>query len=146
MKDNSGSLYIFDAILAVILLLAVILAINSAVISIPPVHYSESVHDFKIAQDVMETLSGKVNSSDRTFLADISIILAENNNSKESVREVSDISKNKFDKLKLTNYRFAENSVLEGKVLASCGDYNSADNISQASRTYGDYLYTLSVW
>ena len=146
MKDEKGSLYIFDAILAIILLLLVIFIINSAVISVPTPSYSQSVKDFTTAQDIMETLSGKVNFTDRTFLGDISIVLAENENSKESIEEVSDISKIKFSKLKLDNYRFSENNVLGGEVLASKGDYSHAENISVAGRSYGDYYYTLEVW
>lgn len=146
MKDEKGSLYVFDAFLAIILLLMVVFIINSAVVSIPYPHYSESVKDFTTAQDIMETLSGKVNSTDRTFLGDISTVLIENENSKESLKEVSDISKIRFDKLKLENYRFCENNVLDGKVLAGKGDYNRAENVSVAGRSYGDYYYTLEVW
>lgn len=146
MKDEKGSLYIFDAILAIILLLMVVFIINSAVVSIPSPSYSNSVKDFKTAQDIMETLSGKVNFADRTFLGDISTILIENENSEESIREVSDISKIKFDNLNLDNYRFSENNVLDGKVLSIKGDYNRAENVSVAGRSYGDYYYTLEVW
>ena len=146
MKDEKGLLYIFDVIFAVVLLLIAILVINAVVISIPSPQYSESVKDFKDAQDIMEMINGKINSSDKTFIAEISSILAENENSKESIREVSDISKDKFHQFKLNNYRFTENNVLNGVVLASSGDYNDAENISVASRNYGDYSYTLSVW
>ena len=146
MKDEKGLLYIFDVIFAVVLLLIAILVINAVVISIPSPQYSESVKDFKDAQDIMEMVNGKINSSDKTFIAEISSILAENENSKESIREVSDISKDKFHQFKLNNYRFTENNVLNGVVLASSGDYNDAENISVASRNYGDYSYTLSVW
>ena len=146
MKDEKGFLYIFDVIFAVVLLLIAILVINAVVISIPSPQYSESVKDFKDAQDIMEMINGKINSSDKTFIAEISSILAENENSKESIREVSDISKDKFHQFKLNNYRFSENNVLNGVVLASSGDYNDAENISVASRNYGDYSYTLSVW
>ena len=146
MKDEKGLLYIFDVIFAVVLLLIAILVINAVVISIPSPQYSESVKDFKDAQDIMEMVNGKINSSDKTFIAEISSILAENENSKESIREVSDISKDKFHQFKLNNYRFSENNVLNGVVLASSGDYNDAENISVASRNYGDYSYTLSVW
>ena len=146
MKDEKGLLYIFDVIFAVVLLLIAILVINAVVISIPSPQYSESVKDFKDAQDIMEMVNGKINSSDKTFIAEISSILVENENSKESIREVSDISKDKFHQFKLNNYRFTENNVLNGVVLASSGDYNDAENISVASRNYGDYSYTLSVW
>ena len=143
--NEKGNFYIFDAILAIALLLIVVLVVNS-VISIPSPNYSQNIRDFNTAQDIMETLSGKVNSTDGTFLADISLILSDCENSKESIEAASKISKNKFKSLNLKNYRFSENNVLGGKVLASSGDYYGADNVSVASRGYGDYYYTLSVW
>lgn len=145
MKDEKGYLYIFDAILVITLILIAVLMVNT-VISMNSPNYSETVKDFKTAQDIMEVLSGKVNTSDRTFFGDISAILIDGENSKESIRNVSVISKNKFDSFKLDNYRFVEGNVLNGKVLAGKGDYNHAYNVSVASRSYGDYFYTLSVW
>ena len=94
----------------------------------------------------MEILSGKVNITDRTFIGDISGVLSEKENSKESIREVSKMSKAKLDSYNLKNYKFCENNILDGQVLASSGDYSKADSISKASRSYGDYYYTLSVW
>ena len=94
----------------------------------------------------MELLSGKVDFGDRTFLEEISSILEDGENSKESIGEVSEISKRKLDSYDLKNYRFTENNVLDGEVLASSGDYKKADNVDVASRTYGDYSYSLSIW
>mgnify|MGYP003289316194 CR=1 FL=1 len=145
MLDEKGNFYIIDAVLAVILLLIVFLALNTA-ISIPSPDYSYETKDIKTAQDIMEILSGKVNVTDRTFIGDISVILSENEDSKEAIREVSKISKDKLDSYDLENYRFCENNVLEGQVLASSGDYSKARDVSVASRNYGEYSYTLSVW
>ena len=94
----------------------------------------------------MEILSGKINYTDRTFIGDISEILRGNENSKESVSEVSKLSEDKLNTLKLENYRFSETNVLDNKVLASSGDYSKANDVSVAIRTYGDYSYTLSIW
>ena len=94
----------------------------------------------------MELLSGKVDFTDQTFLGEISNILKENKNSKQSIREVSKISKDKLDSYNLDNYQFSENNVLKGEVLASSGDYKKAQNVSVATRNYGDYSFTLSVW
>ena len=69
-----------------------------------------------------------------------------NENSKEAIRQVSDISKNKLNSYKLNNYRFSENNVLKEETLASSGEYSEHANVSVATRTYGDYSYTLSVW
>lgn len=145
MLDEKGYFYIIDAILAVILVSIVFLIVNTA-ISIPSPDYSYDSHEIRTAQDIMEILSGKVNFTDRTFLRDISEILKDNKNSKESINEVSKICKNKFSSLNLTNYRFSENKILKEKVLDSSGDYSKASKVSVAIRNYGDYSYTLSVW
>jgi hypothetical protein len=145
MLDNKGSFYIIDAILAVILLLIVFLVIN-ATITMPTHDYSYETRDIKTAQDIMELLSGKVDFEDESFISEISAILSEGENSKESIREVSKISKSKLDSYDLENYRLVETNVLNNVVLTSKGDWDNAENISVATRTYGEYSFTLSVW
>ena len=145
MLDEKGYFYIIDAILAVMLLLMVFLIVN-ATISIPSPDYSYDSKDIRTAQDTMEMLSGKVNFTDQTFLGEISEILKDNENSKESIREVSRISKDKLDSFNIKNYEFTENNVLNGKVLASSGDFSKAGDVSVATRNYGDYSYSLSTW
>ena len=145
MLDNKGSFYIIDAILAVILLLIVFLAIN-ATITMPTHDYSYETRDIKKAQDIMELLSGKVDFEDESFISEISAILSEGENSKESIREVSRISKSKLDSYDLENYRLVETNVLNNVVLTSKGDWDNAENISVATRTYGEYSFTLSTW
>lgn len=145
MLDNKGYFYIIDAFLAVVLLIFMFMIVNSA-ISIQSPDYSYQTQDIKTAQDIMELLSGKVNFTDNTFIGDISGILKDNKNSKDSIREVSKICKDKFSEFNLNKYRFSENNVLKGKVLASSGDYSKSQDVSVATRTYDDYSYTLSVW
>ena len=145
MLDSKGSFYIMDAVLAVFLLLCVFLVVNTA-ISIPTSDYAYHSRDIRTAQDTMELLSGKIDFADRSFIGEISEILEDGKNSKESVREVSKISKKKLDSYNIKNYRFTENSVLDGEVLAFSGNYNKAKDVNVATRTYGDYSYTLSVW
>ncbi|MBE6508927.1 MAG: hypothetical protein E7Z77_05865 [Methanobrevibacter sp.] len=145
MLDEKGYFYIIDAILAVTLLLIAFLIVNAA-ISVPNPDYSYESKDIRIAQDAMEMLSGKVNFTDRTFLGEISEILKRNENSKESIREVSNLCRDKLDSLNIKNYRFSENNILKGKVLASSGDYSKAIAVSVATRNYGNYSYSLSTW
>jgi len=145
MLDNKGSFYIMDAILAIFLLLIVFLVVNTA-ITLSTSDYSYESKEIRTAQDTMELLSGKIDFNDNTFLAEISNILKEGKNSKESIRQVSEISKDKLNSYKLKNYMLTENNILKGKVLASKGDYNKANNVDVATRTYGDYSYTLYVW
>ena len=134
-----------DAILAIILLLMVIFAFNSAVLS-QDSEYSSQIKNSKSAQDIMEILDGRINFTDQSFLGDISAVLKEKKNSKESVREVSLMCDDKFKTFKLENYRFSETNILKDKALASKGDYSKAKDVSVASRDYGEYSYTLSVW
>ena len=145
MLDNRGSIYIIDAILAVIFLLIISLSINT-VITIPSYDYSYESHDIRSAQEIMDLLSGKIDFEDQTFLSEISEILKEDQNSRESINEVSKLSKNKLNSYDLSNYKFSESNVLNDEVLASSGNYNNADNVHTASRNYGEYSYTLSVW
>lgn len=143
MKDEKGYFYIIDAFLAVLILLIVILMVNS-IVSMSNPNYSSDSHNFKSAQDTMELLSSGINSTDRVFIEDISSILDENHNSKYSVRKVSKLCREKFKKLGLKNYQFKENNVLGGKVLASSGALG--EDVSVASRNYGDYSYILYIW
>lgn len=145
MLDNKGSFYIIDAILAIVLLLTVFLAIN-ATISMPAYEYSYESKDIKSAQDIMELLSGKIDFADQSFICEISNILNDGKNSKEAVKKVSEISKDKLNSYKLKNYMLTENNVMDGEVLALKGDYKKATNVDVATRTYGDYSYTLSIW
>lgn len=145
MLDEKGNFFIIDAILAIVLLLIVVMVFNM-VISLPESHYSSEVKDSKSAQDTMEILAGKIDFTDSTFLEEISVVLKENKNSKESVSEVSEICEDRFQSLNLKNYRFSETNVLDDKVLASSGDYSDAEDVSVATRTYGEYSYSLSVW
>ena len=145
MLDNKGSFYLIDAILAVVLLLIVFLAIN-ATVTMPTHEYSYETRDIRTAQDVMELLSGRIDFQDKSFISEISGILKEGENSKESVREVSKISRDRLDSYDLENYRLAESNVLNDEVLALKGNYDDAENVSVATRTYGDYSFTLSTW
>ena len=114
MLDEKGNFFIIDAILAVSLLLFVFVIFNHAIFT-PDPDYSSEIKDSKSAQDIMEILGGKINFTDRTFLGDISGILKSNKNSKESVEEVSELSKKKFSALNIENYRFSETNVLDDK-------------------------------
>ena len=145
MLDEKGNFFIIEAILAIILLLIVILAFNSLIL-FQDSDYSSDIKNSMSAQEIMEVLDGKINFTDQSFLGDISAILKEKKNSKESIQEVSQLCDEKFETFKLQNYRFSENNLLDGKTLASDGDYSKAKDISVASRDYGDYSYTLSVW
>ena len=144
MKDKTGNLFIIEAILAITILLIALLIVNT-VISIPSPDYSYDSKDLKSAQDIMETLSGKINFEDQTFLGESTAVLKINKKKKKSISDVSDKCQDKLDGFKLTNYKFCENNKLKGKVLASKGNYDNAKEVSVATRTSGDYSSTLYV-
>lgn len=145
MLDIKGSFYIIDALLAVFLLLIVFLVVNTA-ITMPTYDYSYESRDIRIAQDVMESLSGKIDFTDQTFIDKISTILKDEDNSKKSIKEVSKMSRDKLNSYNLKNYKLCENNVLDGKILAFRGNFKKAADVDVATRNYGDYSYTLSVW
>lgn len=145
MLDIKGSFYIIDALLAVFLLLIVFLVVNTA-ITMPTYDYFYESRDIRIAQDVMESLSGKIDFTDQTFIGKISTILKDEDNSKKSIKEVSKMSRDKLNSYNLKNYKLCENNVLDGKILAFRGNFKKAANVDVATRNYGDYSYTLSVW
>lgn len=145
MIDDSGNLYLADAIIALSILFVAMLMLNS-LISIPNPSYSDISHDSKNAQDIMEILSGKVDFDDETFLSEITAILKENKNSKNAQREVSQICSEKFSQFALTNYRFTESNQLNSQVLSQSGDFSKSQNVSVATRNFDGYSYTLYVW
>lgn len=144
IKDNKGFISLTDALLSIFILLMVLIAFNMITdIEIPSL--SEENKDLKTSQDIMEIMSSKIDGRDHTVLERITYILAENNNSIASKREVKEILDDFFmvyleDRY---HYSFVETNQLNGEVLSSNGDYESANNIDVAMRKYGNYSYSL---
>lgn len=147
IKDNKGFVTLADAMLSIFILLMVLMAFNMmSDIEVPSL--SEESNDFKTSQDIMETMSSKVDGRDYTVLERITYILAENNNSFASRREVKAILDEFFmvyfdDK---HHYSFVETNQLNGEVLSSNGDYSSSERVNVAIRNYGNYSYKLYVF
>lgn len=144
IKDNKGFISLTDALLSIFILLMVLIAFNMITdIEIPSL--SEENKDLKTSQDIMEIMSSKIDGRGHTVLERITYILAENNNSIASKREVKEILDDFFmvyleDRY---HYSFVETNQLNGEVLSSNGDYESANNIDVAMRKYGNYSYSL---
>ena len=147
IKDNKGFVSLADAMLSIFILLMVLVAFNMVVdIEIPSL--SEESNDFKSSQDIMEIMSSKVDGRDYTVLERITYILAENNNSIASRREVKVILDEFFmvyfdDRY---HYSFVETNQLNGEILSSNGDYSSSGRVNVAIRNYGNYSYKLYVF
>ena len=147
IKDNKGFVSLADAMLSIFILLMVLMAFNMmSDIEVPSL--SEESNDFKTSQDIMETMSSKVDGRDFTVLERLTYILAENNNSIASRREVKAILDEFFmvyfdDRY---HYSFVETNQLNGDILSSNGDYSSSDRVNVAIRNYGNYSYKLYVF
>lgn len=147
IEDNNGFVSLIDALLSIFILFLVLIAFNMMIdIDIPSL--SEENNDFKTGQDIMEIMSSKVDGRDYTLIERISYILSSNNNSISSKRKVKGILDDFFS-IYLGNdnqnhhYAFAESSQLNGEILSSNGDYESAKTVNVASRNYGNYSYKL---
>lgn len=146
MKNERGYVAIFEALIVIFLVLTCVLFLNSVVVT-PNPSLSQKADNFNKAQDIMEALSGKVNFTDETFLSEISNILSDRWDKNKAIEEVSELTKSKFEELGLKdNYKFVEVNEFNGATLLDSGNYDSAENISIASRNYGDYCYRLYVW
>lgn len=147
IKDNKGFVSLADAMLSIFILLMVLVAFNMVVdIEIPSL--SEESNDFKSSQDIMEIMSSKVDGRDYTVLERITYLLAENNNSIASRREVKAILDEFFivyfdDRY---HYSFVETNQLNGDVLSSNWDYSSSERVNVAIRNYGNYSYKLYIF
>ena len=147
IEDNNGFVSLIDALLSIFILFLVLIAFNMMIdIDIPSL--SEENNDFKTGQDIMEIMSSKVDGRDHTLIERISYILSSNNNSISSKRKVKALLDDFFS-IYLGNdnqyhhYAFAESRQLNGEVLSSNGDYESAKTVNVASRNYGNYSYKL---
>ena len=147
IEDNNGFVSLIDALLSIFILFMVLIAFNMMIdIDIPSL--SEENNDFKTGQDIMEIMSSKVDGRDHTLIERISYILSSNNNSIGSKRKVKALLDDFFS-IYLGNdnqyhhYAFAETSQLNGEILSSNGDYESAKTVNVASRNYGNYSYKL---
>ena len=147
IEDNNGFVSLIDALLSIFILFMVLIAFNMMIdIDIPSL--SEENNDFKTGQDIMEIMSSKVDGRDHTLIERISYILSSNNNSIGSKRKVKALLDDFFS-IYLGNdnqnhhYAFAESSQLNGEILSSNGDYESAETVNVASRNYGNYSYKL---
>ncbi len=145
--DNKGFISLADAMLSIFILLMVLVAFNMVVdIEIPSL--SEESNDFKSSQDIMEIMSSKVDGRDYAVLERITYILAENNNSISSRREVKAILDEFFMLYfdEMYYYSFVETNQLNGEVLSSNGDYSSSERVNVAIRNYGNYSYKLYIF
>lgn len=144
MIGNKGFISIVDGILAITLLLIVFTLFNS-MISFESSDYSYV--EFKDSQDIMEILSNKIDFEDKSILEKSELILKSDNNSKESIKEVSLLVNETFkDLIPSSNYLFTEKNYLKEEIISSRGNILDGENITVASRNVGNYSFILYIW
>ena len=79
---------IIDGLISIVLLFTVFLIFN-LVLTVPDNSVSTTTYEFKQSQDIMEQLASKTNISDYSLLDEITEVLKDGRNSKNSVRKVS---------------------------------------------------------
>ena len=145
-KDKKGIFSIFDGILAILIIIMALMIFNT-VINIDISQYSKENDDFLTSQDVMEIMALKVNENSYSTLEIIQYILKRNNNSLQSIKEVSVIA-GEFLNNTIPNkhYSLVENNKLNGTVIVANEPVYLAENISTATRNIGEYSFTLYIW
>jgi hypothetical protein len=142
--DKKGFIYTFDAILAIIPVLIVIIAVSSAnqgEMILP----SQQIRLHHQAQDTLELMS-QYHDSDITVLEEITLILKENNNSATGVEAAAKIASSFLEKnLPGANYQLLELNQLNATIISK-GNMENADNVAVGSLNYGYYSFKLFVW
>ena len=142
--DKKGFIYTFDAILAIIPVLIVLIAVGSANqgdLILP----SQQIRLHHQAQDTLE-LMAQYHNSDVTVLEEITMLLEVNNNSATGIEAARKIASSFLDKnLPGANYQLLEINQLNATIISK-GNMDNADNVAVGSRNYGNYSFKLFVW
>ena len=145
-RDKKGFFSILDGILA-ILMIVIALVVFNTVINMDISQYSKEHSDFLTSQDVMETMSLKINENSYSTLELIKYTLESNNNSLQSIEQAKIIA-GEFLNSTIPNksYTLVENNQLNGTVIVANDKLNLAENISVSTRNIGKYSFTLYIW
>jgi len=144
--DEKGFLSLVDGILAIFMIIIALMIFNT-IINIDISQYSKENDDFLLSQDVMETMSLKIDENTYSTLETIQYKLESNNNSIQSIKEVAIISGEFLNKtIPNKSYSLVENKQLNGTIIVSNDNVNLAKNISTATRNIGNYSFTLYIW
>ncbi|WP_297981485.1 hypothetical protein [uncultured Methanobrevibacter sp.] len=152
MFDNKGFLSMMDGILAVFLLVLVLISFNMIMdMEVPSLR--EENNQFNAAQDIMESMSSKIDAKDYSLLEKVSFTLSSLNNSISSQRKAKAIVSDYFENFieskgnyKDYKYVLLETNQLDNVELYSTGDYSSASEVSVAIRNCGNYSYKLYIF
>lgn len=148
IEDNKGFLSFFDGILAILILCTGLLVFN-AVLDFHAPSPSDYFIDSKVANDVMETMTLKIDENSYSTLDSIVFTLKSNDNNLDYETKIiiANIAGNFLNKtIPNKNYLLVENNVLNGESIVSKGDILTASNISTTTRNLGEYTFILSVF
>ncbi|MCE5213780.1 MAG: hypothetical protein LLF83_03560 [Methanobacterium sp.] len=142
--DKKGFIYTFDAVLAIIPVLIILVTVSSVSqgeLILP----SQQIRLQHQAQDTLEMMA-QYRISDITVLEEITLVLKVNNNNAAGVEAAGEIASKFLDKvLPGANYQLLEINQLNSSI-TSKGNMEDADNVAVGSRSYGNYSFKLYVW
>ena len=145
--DNKGLIVSSDAILSLIVIFILFATITN-ISGDKSGSITQQGVMAKNAQDTMELMASYKNiSTNKTVIELMADQLIKSGNEKSGVDSAGQIASLFLDKtLTGSNYNLIEINMLNGTTIASNADINQADNISSASRSYGEYTFKLYIW
>ena len=147
-KDKKGFLSLLDGILAILIIFIGLIAFNMILNFHAPSPYDDYI-DSKLANDVMELMTLKIDENTYSTLESIVWTLQDSDNTLnyETKEKIESIAGNFLNKtIPNKNYLLVENNVLGGEVIVSKGDILTAHDVSTSTRNLGEYSFTLSVF
>lgn len=146
LNDNKGVFSVFDGILAISLVFILLLSF-SAIVNIDNYSLSYEIADFKSSNDVLQLMNTKFDENSYSILENIVFTIENTDNSYESRKKIAIICEEFLNNTIPNNgYLFVENNNLNDPIITSKGDISSASNISSATRTVGNYSFTLYIF
>jgi hypothetical protein len=145
--DQKGLLASSDAILGLIVVMIILGTINSMV----NVHFPNPSQELGLSHDAQDAMGLMVSENGQNvsdpILCKVAQTLEENNNTHESVA-MAGIIAGQFLNITLgtVKYNLTETKQLKGATIACNGDMSMAKNVDSATRTWGNYSFSLYVW
>lgn len=141
-KDNNGFLSVLDGILAIFIVFIALFSFSMiADLQIPS--YSYESYDFKSSNDVLELMTIKSDENSYSILENIVFTIENSDNPIERDRKIATIASKYLNETTSNyNYLFVENNILN-TTISSKGDISTVSDINSATRTFGDYSFTL---
>jgi uncharacterized BrkB/YihY/UPF0761 family membrane protein len=142
--DERGLALTFDAVLALIPVLIVLMSVANLGGSHLTASSLQISHQ---AQDSLDLMAQYRDHGQLTILEEITTALESNHNNATGVEAASLIAGQFLNKtIPGMKYVFIESKQLNKASIASNGDLSNAENLGVSSRSYGNYTFQLYVW